>query len=131
MAGIYAARLFPDRGQKSDEKTGRKNTSRARGISRSLHTTGAGKKGVTRQHIGIIVLKPVTTLGILKRSPSFLSSTTTTSSTQLMKCSIHNATFSTVGAYSTHPCILISRKCENVARKKERIFCFLICLRKK
>ena len=29
MAGIYAARLVPDKGQKSDEKTGRKNTSRA------------------------------------------------------------------------------------------------------
>lgn len=53
---------------------------------------------------------------------------------QHRQCNLWNVrktTFSTVGAYSTHPCILISRKCENVARKKERIFCFLICLRKK
>ena len=45
MAGIYAARLAPDKGQKSDEKTGRKNTSRAVAEAAAYIQQGAEKRG--------------------------------------------------------------------------------------
>ena len=38
-------RSAPDKGQKSDEKSGRKNTSRAPAAAVVPHTTGRGKKG--------------------------------------------------------------------------------------
>ena len=54
MGSIYAARLVPDKGQKSDEKTGRKNTSRA--VAVAAYIQQEEKKGVTRHHIRIIGL---------------------------------------------------------------------------
>ena len=52
MAGIYAARLVPDKGQKSDEKTGRKNTSRAVAVEAAYIQQEEEKRG-----------SPVTTFG--------------------------------------------------------------------
>ena len=125
MAGIYAALLVPDKGQKSDEKTGRKNTSRAVAVAAYIQQEEE-KRGHPSPHSDYWVE--------LKCSRALLAPQLEhhqCNSGHLMKWNTeHNATISTVGAYTTHPCSL-TRKCEYVVWKKDRIFSFLICLRKK
>ena len=110
MAGIYAALLVPDKGQKSDEKTGRKNTSRAVAVAAYIQQEEK-KRGHPSPHSDYWVE--------LKCSRALLAPQLEhrqCNSGHLMKRTKHSATISTVVVYPTHPCSF-TRKCENVAWK--------------
>ena len=88
MAGIYAARPAPDKGQKSDEKTGRKNTSRAVVAAAAYIQQGEEKRGrLSPDHR----LKYWIESFNLKRSRALLAQDHQFNSMQLMKRTEHNA----------------------------------------